>query len=70
VLGFADRFRGFVVVPWWLLIFADRIHGFVVVVVGFFRLIWWVCGGGCWVLPIDFLGLWWWWLLGLRWYMK
>ena len=36
------------VVSWWLLIFADRT---------------WVCGGGCWVFPIDLVGLWWW-LLG------
>jgi hypothetical protein len=47
---FLLKYYGFVVVPWWLLIFADRIHGFVVVAVGFFRLIWWVYGGGgCWV---------------------
>jgi hypothetical protein len=51
LLGFVDRFRGFVVVVvgfcqntvglwWWLLIFADRFNGFVVVVVGFLAWCW------------------------------
>ena len=48
VLGFADRFRGFVVVA----------VGFFWNIVG----LWW-CRGGYWFLLIEFMGLWWW-LLG------